>query len=56
MGQDECIPKAYLREGKEWVVRSVGHVTKTEGPGIMVFGFQDEIRGFGFITVTDEEL
>ncbi|CAN0554353.1 unnamed protein product, partial [Ectocarpus sp. 12 AP-2014] len=49
MGQDECIFKAYLREGKEWVIAGVrGLRKKTEGPGIMVSGFQDEIRGFGF--------
>lgn len=56
MGQDECIFKAYLREGKEWVVAGVrGLRKKTEGPGIMVSAFQDEIRGFGF-EMTSEEL
>lgn len=56
MGQDECIFKAYIREGKEWSIGGTrGHRKKTEGPGIMVSGFVDEIRGFGFI-MTDEEL
>lgn len=55
MGQDECIFKAFLREGMEWVIAGVrGIRKKTEGPGIMVSGFQDEIRGFGFAMTGDE--
>lgn len=55
MGQDECIFKAFLREGKEWVICGVrGLRKKTEGPGIMVSAFQDEIRGFGFSMTGDE--
>ncbi|CAM9157910.1 unnamed protein product, partial [Hapterophycus canaliculatus] len=56
MGQDGCIFTAYLREGMEWVIAKVrGIRKKTEGPGIMVSVFQDEIRGFGF-AITGEEL
>ncbi|CAM9528160.1 unnamed protein product, partial [Sphacelaria rigidula] len=55
MGQDECIFKAYLGEGKEWEIAGVrGIRKKTEGPGIMVSAFQDEIRGFGFEMTGDE--
>lgn len=55
MGQDECIFKAYLREGMEWVTAGVrGMRKKTEGPGIMVSVFQNEIRGFGFAMTGDE--
>lgn len=48
--------KAHLREGKEWVIAGVcGMRKKTEGPGIMISAFQDEIQGFGF-EMTGEEL
>jgi hypothetical protein len=56
MGQDECIYKAYLCEGMEWVTQGVRAMRKkTDGPGEMVSGFQDEIRGFGF-AMSDTEL
>lgn len=55
MGQDECMLKAYLREGKEWVIAGVrGLRKKKEGPGITVSGFQDEIRGVGFGMTCEE--
>ncbi|CAB1097544.1 unnamed protein product [Ectocarpus sp. CCAP 1310/34] len=56
IGQDESAYKAYAREGKEWVIRGVrGLRKKTEGPGEMVSGFQDERHGFG-LPISDADL
>lgn len=47
-GQDESIFKAYQKSAFQWVVRGVrGLRKKTDGPGEMVSGFKDELRGFG---------
>ena len=47
-GQDEPIYKAFAPEWNKWVIRGVrGLRKKTEGPGEMVYAFQDEQRGFG---------
>lgn len=47
-GQDESIFKAYQKSAYQWVVQGVrGMRKKTDGPGEMVSGFKDEIRGFG---------
>lgn len=47
-GQDESIFKAYQRSACQWVVQGVrGLRKKTDGPGEMVSGFKDELRGFG---------
>lgn len=56
VGQDEACFKAFLREGNEWVIGGVrGLRKKSEGPGLMVSAFQDEIRGFGF-RISEREL
>lgn len=47
-GQDESIFKAYQKSSFQWVVQGVrGLRKKTDGPGEMISGFKDEIRGFG---------
>ena len=46
--QDESIFKAYQKSLYQWVVHGIrGLRKKTDGPGEMVSGFKDEIRGFG---------
>lgn len=56
VGQDESIFKAYQKSAYQWVVNNVrGLRKKTDGPGEMVSGFKDEIRGFGH-PITPEEL
>ena len=56
IGQDESIYKAYALPKGVWRVDGMqGLRKKTDGPGEMVYGFQDEIRGFGF-PMTPEEL
>lgn len=48
VGQDESIFKAYQCSSYQWVVQGVrGLRKKTDGPGEMVSGFKDELRGFG---------
>eukprot|EP00965_Chrysotila_dentata_P192591 6175268-Pleurochrysis_carterae.AAC.1 len=55
-GQDESIFKAYQKSSFQWVVNGVrGLRKKTDGPGEMVSGFRDELRGFG-LPVSSEEL
>ena len=55
VGHDEAIVKANLYSVNEW---SVGGVTgmrkKTDGPGMMISGFQCEQRGFGSPLTSDE--
>ena len=54
--QDESIFKAYQKSLYQWVVHGIrGLRKKTDGPGEMVSGFKDEIRGFGH-PMTPEEL
>lgn len=54
-GQDESIFKAYQKSSFQWVVQGVrGLRKKTDGPGEMVSGFKDEIRGFGHPLSNDE--
>lgn len=54
-GQDESIFKAYQKSSYQWVVQGVrGLRKKTDGPGEMVSGFKDEIRGFGHPLSQDE--
>lgn len=49
VGQDEACFKAFVRDDDEWVIAEVrGLRKKSEGPGLMVSAFQDEIKGFGF--------
>lgn len=56
VGQDESIFKAYQKSSFQWVVQGVrGLRKKTDGPGEMVSGFKDELRGFGH-PMTAEEL
>lgn len=48
-GQDETIFKAFAYASLQWIINGVrGLRKKSEGPGDMLSGFQDEIRGFGF--------
>ena len=55
-GQDETIFKAFAYAALQWVISGVrGLRKKSEGPGDMLSGFQDEIRGFGF-PLTSAEL
>lgn len=55
VGQDESIFKAYQKSSYQWVVQNVrGLRKKTDGPGEMVSGFKDEIRGFGHPLVAEE--
>ena len=55
-GQDEVIFKAFAYAALQWIINGVrGLRKKSEGPGDMLSGFQDEIRGFGF-PLTPEEL
>lgn len=55
-GQDESIFKAYQKSQYQWVVQGVrGLRKKTDGPGEMVSGFKDELRGFGH-PLNQEEL
>lgn len=55
-GQDESIFKAYQKSQYQWVVKGIrGLRKKTDGPGEMVSGFKDEIRGFGH-PLSQEEL
>lgn len=55
-GQDESIFKAYQKSAFQWVVKGVrGLRKKTDGPGEMVSGFKDEVRGFGH-PLSHEEL
>ena len=55
-GQDKTIFKAFAYAALQWVVCGVrGLRKKSEGPGDMLSGFQDEIRGFGF-PLTSAEL
>lgn len=55
-GQDESIFKAYQKSAYQYVVQGVrGLRKKTDGPGEMVSGFKDELRGFGH-PLTAEEL
>ena len=54
-GQDGTVHKAHAREGTEWVIQGVrGLRKKTDGPGEMVFAFQDEEHGFGLPLSEDE--
>lgn len=54
-GQDESIFKAYQKSAFQWVVQGVrGLRKKTDGPGEMVSGFKDELRGFGHPLSLDE--
>lgn len=54
-GQDESIFKAYQKSAYQWVVNGVrGLRKKTDGPGEMVSGFKDELRGFGHPLTHDE--
>ena len=47
-GQDESIFKAYQKSNYQYVVNGVrGLRKKGDGPGEMVSGFKDELRGFG---------
>ncbi|KAL1530848.1 hypothetical protein AB1Y20_001743 [Prymnesium parvum] len=56
-GQDESIFKAYQKSSYQWVVGGVrGLRKKTDGPGEMVSGFKDELRGFGHPLTEDELL
>lgn len=56
IGQDESIFKAYQQSQYQWVVQGIrGLRKKTDGPGEMVSGFKDELRGFGH-PLTKEEL
>ena len=49
LGQDEKIWKAYQMQKATWLVKSVRALRKkTDGPGKMASGHQDELRGFGF--------
>lgn len=46
--QDESIFKAYQKSNYQYVVNGVrGLRKKGDGPGEMVSGFKDELRGFG---------
>lgn len=55
VGQDESIFKAYQKSSYQWVVNNVrGLRKKTDGPGEMVSGFKDEIRGFGHPLMPEE--
>lgn len=55
-GQDESIFKAFQKSSYQWVVQNIrGLRKKTDGPGEMVSGFKDELRGFGH-PLTQEEL
>eukprot|EP00733_Pompholyxophrys_punicea_P000119 Pompholyxophrys_punicea_v1_NODE_18_length_5920_cov_44.741176.p1 type:complete len:649 gc:universal NODE_18_length_5920_cov_44.741176:695-2641(+) len=55
IGQDESIYKAYLAPSKEWSVGGLKTLRKKhDGPGEMVSGFQDEVRGFGFPMTSTE--
>lgn len=55
-GQDESIFKAYQKSQYQWVVQGVrGLRKKTDGPGEMVSGWKDELRGFGH-PLSEEEL
>lgn len=55
-GQDESIFKAFQKSSFQWVVQGVrGLRKKTDGPGEMVSGFKDELRGFGH-PLSNEEL
>lgn len=54
-GQDESIFKAYQKSAYQWVVNGVrGLRKKTDGPGEMVSGFKDGLRGFGHPLSADE--
>lgn len=56
VGQDESIFKAFQKSSYQWVVQGVrGLRKKTDGPGEMVSGFKDELRGFGH-PISQEEL
>ena len=56
-GQDESIFKAFQKSSYQWVVKGVrGLRKKTDGPGEMISGFKDEIRGFGCPLSPDELL
>ena len=47
-GQDESIFKAYQKSNYQYVVNGVrGLRKKGDGPGEMVSGYKDELRGFG---------
>ena len=49
LGQDEKIWKAFQMQKSTWIVKSVRALRKkTDGPGTMVSGNQDDLRGFGF--------
>jgi len=55
-GQDESVLKAYSLPKGVWIICGVGGMRKkSDGPGEMASGFQDEVRGFG-LKLTDEEL
>lgn len=57
VGQDESIFKAYQKSAFQWVVQGVrGLRKKSDGPGEMVSGFKDELRGFGHPLSTEELL
>ena len=48
LGQDEKIWKAFQMQKATWLVKSVRALRKkTDGPGKMASGCQDELRGFG---------
>eukprot|EP00966_Prymnesium_polylepis_P021760 500223-Prymnesium_polylepis.1 len=49
LGQDEKIWKAFQKQKATWLVQSIRALRKkTDGPGKMASGHQDELRGFGF--------
>ena len=55
LGQDEKIWKAFQMQKATWLVKSVRALRKkTDGPGKMASGMQDELRGFGFRMSADE--
>ena len=55
-GQDESIFKAYQKSNYQYVVNGVrGLRKKGDGPGEMVSGYKDELRGFGH-PLTPQEL
>jgi len=55
VGQDECIFKQFLMSNRAWTVEGYrGLRKKTEGQGVMISGFVDELRGFGLPMTTDE--
>lgn len=55
IGQGESVYNAFAREGTEWMIKGVRSLRKkSEGPGEMVSGLQDERRGYGLPLSADE--